>query len=84
MQDNELTLLEARDKFAGLIDYLREAAVKKEAIDKVEYHLFRKLLSLGWSLLVYFLNQKGLGDVGRSCCEAKKCKCGLICRFSER
>jgi len=64
VQDNELALLEARGKFANLIGYLKEAAVNKEAIHKVEYHLLRELLSLGWSLLVYFLSQKGLGDVG--------------------
>lgn len=66
MKDNELTLLEARDKFTGLIDYVNEAAANTEAVHKVEYNLFRKLLSLGWSLLVYFLQQKGLGDVGRA------------------
>ena len=65
MQDNELCLVEAREKFAGLIDYVKKAATCKEAIHKVEYHLFRSLLSLGYSLLVCFIKQKGLGDVGR-------------------
>lgn len=66
MQNNELSLLEARDKFTGLIDYVNEAAVNNEVLHKVEYHLFRRLLSLGWSLLVYFLQKKGLGEVGRA------------------
>ncbi len=66
MEDSELTLLQARDKFTGLIEYVKEAATNKESIHRVEYRLLRGLLSLGWSLLVYFLKQKGQGDVGRA------------------
>lgn len=65
MQDNEFCLIEAREKFAGLLDYVKKATDGKEALHKIEYHLFRSLLSLGYSLLVYFIKEKGLGDAGR-------------------
>ena len=65
MQDNEFCLVEAREKFTGLIEYVKQAVDSKEAIHKVEYHLFRALLSLGFSMLVYFIKQQGLGDTGR-------------------
>ena len=64
MKDTELALLNARKEFDGLLELIETAIWQGQELHKVEGHLFRALLRLGWHLLCYFLARKGLGDCG--------------------
>ena len=64
MKDTELSLLNARKEFDGLLELIETAIWQGQELHKVEGHLFRALLRLGWHLLCYFLARKGLGDCG--------------------
>ena len=66
MKDMDWTVLEARDQFEDLLDYIEQAAQGETQLHEVERSLFRSLLALGRTLLMYFLQKKGWGDCGRS------------------
>ena len=66
MKDMDWTVVEARDQFEGLLNYVVEAAQAETVLHEVERSLFRSLLALGRTLLVHFLQEKGLGDCGGS------------------
>jgi hypothetical protein len=66
MKDMDWTVLNARDQFEGLLDWVEQAAQEETAVHEVERSLFRSLLALGRTLLVHFLAEKGWGDCGRS------------------
>ena len=68
MKDMDRTVVEARDQFEDLLDYVGQAARQETAMHEVERSLFRSLLALGRTLLVHFLQQKGVGDYGPSVC----------------
>lgn len=64
MKDTELTLLGASADFDSLLGLMDEAISRRSALHQVERDLLRGLLRLGRSLLVHFIAQKGLGDLG--------------------
>jgi hypothetical protein len=64
MKDIDCTVVEARDHFEGLLAYVVSAAQEETAVHEVERSLFRSLLALGRTLLVHFIEEKGLGDCG--------------------
>jgi hypothetical protein len=66
MKDMDWTVLEARDQYEDLVDYIEQAAQGETQLHEVERSLFRSLLALGRTLLMYFLQKKGWGDCGRS------------------
>ena len=66
MKDMDRTVLEARGQFEGLLEYVQQAARQATEVHEVERALFRSLLALGRSLLIHFLQEKGVGDSGPS------------------
>jgi hypothetical protein len=58
-------LIEAREKFDGILDYITGDA-QKEQIHEVERTLFGKLIQLGKTLLELFIERKGDGSVGKT------------------
>lgn len=66
MKDMEKTMLEARGQFEALLAYLSEAADQPHALHEVERDLWDGLLALGRTLLLHFVQQKGVGDVGET------------------
>lgn len=66
MKDMDWTVVKARDQFEGLLDFVVQAAQEDTALHEMERSLFRSLLALGRTLLVHFLQEKGLGDCGPS------------------
>ena len=64
MKDMDRTVIDARDQFEGLLSYVVEAVQEEAALHEVERSLFRSLLALGRTLLVHFLQEKGMGDGG--------------------
>ena len=66
MKDMDWTVVDARNQFEGLLDYIEQAAQDEPPLHEVERSLFRSLLALGRTLLMCFLQKKGLGDCGRS------------------
>lgn len=59
----EAKILEARDEFNGILEFVRTDAIGSE-IHQVEQEIFRKLLRLGRSLLKVFLCSVGTGKQG--------------------
>ena len=66
MKDMDWMVVKARDQFEGLLALVVEAAQEETALHEVERTLFRSLLELGRTLLVHFLQAKGMGDWGPS------------------
>ena len=64
MKDIEKTMLSARGQFEGLLDYLSTAADQPCPLHGVERDIWDSLLALGRTLLLHFVQQKGVGDVG--------------------
>lgn len=60
----ELALLNPQAQFQQMLDLVRRAADEGRRIDSVERDLMRQLLSLGYTLLGWFVAQQGDGDVG--------------------
>ena len=50
MKDMDWTVLEARDQFEDLLDYIEQAAQGETQLHEVERSLFRSLLALGRTL----------------------------------
>ena len=68
MKDMDKTMVEARDQFEGLLAYVEQVAGQETPLHEVERSLFRSLLALGRTLLVHFLQGKGVGDYGPCVC----------------
>ena len=68
MKDMDKTMVEARDQFEGLLAYVEQVAGQETPLHEVERSLFRSLLALGRTLLVHFLQEKGVGDYGPCVC----------------
>jgi len=66
MKDMDRTVVEASAQFEALLGYLNEAAAQPTALHEVERDVFRALLALGRTLLIHFLQQKGVGDGGET------------------
>ena len=66
MKDMDWTVVNARDQFEGLLDWVVQVAQEETPLHEVERSLFRSLLALGQTLLVHFLQEKGPGDFGPS------------------
>ena len=66
MKDIDRTVVEASAQFEALLGYLNEAAAQPTALHEVEQDVFRALLALGRTLLIHFLQQKGVGDGGET------------------
>jgi hypothetical protein len=60
----EVALLNPQVQFEQMLDLVRRAADEGRRIDSVERDLMRQLLSLGYTLLGWFVAQQGDGDVG--------------------
>ena len=66
MKDMERMMIEARGQLEGMLELVHQAATAPTPIHEVERRLFRALLSLGRTLVVHFLREKGPGDYGPS------------------
>jgi hypothetical protein len=64
MENMELSLLNARKEFDGLLEVIETGVKEQHALHEVERSLFRSLLRLGFHLLCHFLMRKGVGDQG--------------------
>ena len=52
MKDMDWTVVDARNQFEGLLDYIEQAAQDEPPLHEVERSLFRSLLALGRTLLM--------------------------------
>ena len=66
MKDMDRTVVEASAQFEALLGSVNEAAAHPTALHEVEGDVFRALLALGRTLLIHFLQQKGVGDGGET------------------
>jgi len=62
----EQEILNTRQKFDSLVEFVTQAAERKSTMDKVEPLLWERALDLGRSLLQGFVNMSGTGDVGET------------------
>ena len=66
MKDMDRTVVDANAQFETLLESVNEAAAQPMALHEVERDVFRALLALGRTLLIHFLQQKGVGDCGET------------------
>ena len=66
MKDMGRTVVDANAQFETLLESVNEAAAQPMALHEVERDVFRALLALGRTLLIHFLQQKGVGDCGET------------------
>jgi hypothetical protein len=64
MKDMEKTMLSARGQFEGLLESLSTAAEQPRELHAVERDIWEGVLALGRTLLLHFVQQKGVCDVG--------------------